>query len=902
MPAFGPEQWRILSPYLDQALNISREQRAAWLQSLREQNPALATDLQTLLREHDALGDEGFLRTEAATLPRTAPLTGQTIGAYTLEAPIGQGGMGTVWVARRSDGRFEGRAAVKFLNIALLGGAGEERFKREGNILARLAHPNIAHLIDAGVSATGQPYLVLEYVEGNDIDKYCREHALHLPARIQLFLEVLAAVAHAHANLIIHRDIKPSNVLVTRNGQVKLLDFGIAKLVEDEASGSAATVLTREGGRALTLAYAAPEQVTGDAVTTGTDVYALGILLYQLLSGKHPAESALHSPADLMKAIVETQPPRPSDAVAPTTKLRRALEGDLDTIVAKALKKSPAERYASVTALADDLRRYLKNEPISARPDRLAYRARKFVKRNQLAVALTAAALVATVAGVVGTVIQARRAGTERDLALLEFSRAGAINDLNVFVLSDAAASGKPFTVNDLLSRAEELVERRRGGNEINRIELLLSIGTQYGYQGQTAKARRLLDQAYALARAVPERSTRARTSCLLIRASLGEGDMSRAEALFQEGLNELGDDPRYGADRSTCLAYGSEAANMRSQPHEAIVRAQAAQRALSQSPFRSEMLELTYLIPLANAYRRAGQMHEASAAFEQASARLGALGGDNSKRAAVIFNDWGLALVVAGRPLEAERVLRRALALTQDDRAEAAVPSSHLLNYARALKELGRLDEAADYAERAYAKAKAAGDTSTVIQSLLVRTPIYRSQGEIERAAQMLLELEPMLRRSLPEGHIGFASLAWQQALNAQARGELQTALDLANQSVSIAEASMKAGREGSVQLQVFLPGRSDIHLQLGRKDEAAADAKRALTMSLEGIQRGTLSATVGRASLTLGRALQAEGKRDQAGSAFRSAVEHLQGGLGPDHEETRAARQLAESEASPR
>src|SRR5712692_5288230 len=241
MPAFGPDHWRALSPYLDEALDIPPEARAAWLESIREQNPALATDLQTLLKEHHALGDEGFLQGEAA-LPSPAPLTGQTLGAYTLESPIGQGGMGTVWVARRSDGRFEGCAAVKFLNLALLGGEGEQRFKREGSFLARLAHPNIAHLIDAGLSATGQPYLVLEYVEGNHIDSYCNDHALDTEARIHLFLDVLAAVAHAHANLIVHRDIKPSNVLVTQDGQVKLLDFGIAKLLEDEA---AATVLTR---------------------------------------------------------------------------------------------------------------------------------------------------------------------------------------------------------------------------------------------------------------------------------------------------------------------------------------------------------------------------------------------------------------------------------------------------------------------------------------------------------------------------------------------------------------------------------------------------------------------------------------------------------------------------------
>ena len=288
---------------------------------------------------------------------------------------IGQGGMGNVWLARRDDGRFEGRAAVKLLNASLVGRAGEERFRREGNILARLADPHIARLLDAGVSPSGQPYLVLEYVEGEPIDRHCDARSLGVEARLRLFLEVLEAVAHAHANLIVHRDIKPSNVLVGKDGQAKLLDFGIAKLLEGEGEAGAATALTREAGRALTPEFAAPEQMTGGAVTTATDVYALGILLYLLLSGRHPAGDALHSPGELVKAILETDPSRLSDAVSESRTqtaqirqqnavarattpdgLRRQLEGDLDTIVAKALKKNPAERYASVTALADDLR------------------------------------------------------------------------------------------------------------------------------------------------------------------------------------------------------------------------------------------------------------------------------------------------------------------------------------------------------------------------------------------------------------------------------------------------------------------------------------------------------------------------------------------------------------------
>jgi serine/threonine-protein kinase len=854
--------------------------------------------LQTLLKEHDALGGEGFLEAGAAMLASPAPLTGQTVGAYTLESPIGQGGMGTVWVARRSDGRFEGRAAVKFLNVSFLGGAGEERFKREGNFLARLAHPNIAHLIDAGLSASGQPYLVLEHVEGNQIDAYCNDHSLDTEARSRLFLDVLAAVAHAHANLIVHRDIKPSNVLVTDDGQVKLLDFGIAKLLEDQAPEVAATVLTREGQRALTPAYAAPEQVTGGPVTTGTDVYALGVLLYQLLAGKHPAEAALHSPADLIKAIVDTEPLRPSDTVSPTNKLKRALRGDLDTIIAKALKKSPAERYASVTALADDLRRYLKNEPISARPDRIAYRARKFVKRNQMAVVLASAALIATVAGVISTIIQARNARIERDFALRQWSRAESINDLNTFVFADVAPTGKPLTVDDLLAHAEQLVSRQEAGDDVNRAELLTSIGSQYLGHGQFGKARQTLEKAHALAQQLSAPSTRARASCGLAKALGNQGDLPRAERLIQEGLHELKDEPQFALDRAICLRSGSAVAVRDGRSSDAVARAKQAQLALRRSPIQPASFELENAITLAGVLRNAGQVREASAAFEQASAHLKAQGRDNTQQAIVLFNNWGLALWLWGRPLDAERILRRTIALSKDNQSEARVPANPLLNYARALKELGKLDQADEYAERAYEHARAAGDNTMALNSLFVRSAIYRSQGQLERAAQLLSEVETGLLRNLPAGHIAFPSLAMQRALIAQSKGEAETALDLANQAVTAVEASLKAGREGADYLRIFLLSRSPIQLQAGHADVAESDARLALKMYMDTTQPGTLTVNLGRAYFALGRALQAKDKLDGARAAFRSAAEHLESALGPDHDETRAARQLAGSE----
>ena len=300
-------QWLVLSPYLEDALEMTPEERSTWLDALSLEKPELAEELRMMLADSEEIAELRFLERRSVELPNTATLAGHCVGAYRLVSQIGRGGMSTVWLAEREDGHFERRVAVKFLNIALIGNGGEKRFKREGKILGLLVHPNIAELIDAGVLPTGQPYLVLEHVDGVDIDRYCDEHNLDIPARIRKFLDVLQAVAKAHANLIVHRDLKPSNVLVRKDGQVKLLDFGIAKLLEDEAQLEMRSQLTFEYGQALTPQYAAPEQLNGDAVTAAADVYALGVLLYVLLTGRHPIGRNPQTPAELIKAVLEEE-------------------------------------------------------------------------------------------------------------------------------------------------------------------------------------------------------------------------------------------------------------------------------------------------------------------------------------------------------------------------------------------------------------------------------------------------------------------------------------------------------------------------------------------------------------------------------------------------------------------
>lgn len=429
LPPDRRSSWLSASPYLDTALDLPPEERVRFIEGLRARSPDLAAHLDAWLAQCEALESEGFLDDTVGAAPPER-LAGMRVGPYELLTPIGHGGMGSVWRGRRVDGRYDADVAVKLLNVSLVGRGGETRFSQEGRILASLAHPGIARLIDAGASAIGQPYLVLEFVDGVPIDEYCEAHGLDVDARVRLMLDVIAAVAHAHANLIVHRDLKPSNVLVTAAGGVKLLDFGIARLLAPDAT--TAPNLTREGDAVLTPAYAAPEQVGHGAITTATDVYALGVLLHELLSGRHPAEPHLDSPAELLRAITEVDSPPMSSRVSTDgargsaatlaasrgtspARLRVRLHGDLDTIVATALKKVPTERYASADALANDLRRTLAHEPIAARPASAWYRLARFTRRHRLGVTagVMAAAVLLVGIGLLATSLVATRRARE---------------------------------------------------------------------------------------------------------------------------------------------------------------------------------------------------------------------------------------------------------------------------------------------------------------------------------------------------------------------------------------------------------------------------------------------------------------------------------------------------------
>ncbi|HUA64168.1 MAG TPA: protein kinase [Verrucomicrobiae bacterium] len=831
-------------------------------------------------------GASSFLiRDISAAASRTLPQldgVGWRCGPYRLLNLIGRGGMGAVYLAERVDGEVTQRVAVKLLPV----GAGDplrERFLQERQILASLTHPNIARMLDAGRLDNGQPFLAMEYVDGQPIDVFAAD--LNLRQKIVLFLKVCAAVAYLHRNLIVHRDLKPSNILVTgegSEGEPKLLDFGIAKILD------ASTQSTMTSMRMLTPDYASPEQVTGAKVSTATDIYSLGAVLYRLLTGKPAHQFDDHSAEAIARAVTTREATRPS-TWAPE------LKGDLEFVLAKALRKDPQDRYATVEQFADDLAAFLEARPVRARSGTVWYGARKFVRRHRAAVALSGLALLAAAAGVASIVIEARAVRAERDFALRQLSRAEAVNDLNSFVLSDAAPSSKPFTVKDLLGRAERLVERQ-SSEDSGRIDLLVEIGHQYTVQDDYTKARRLLEQAYQLSRGSADVETHGRAACFLSQVLSRVGELSRADQLFEEGLRVLPDEPLYALDRISCLERGSEIARNRGAPNLSITRAQQARALLKRLPVPSELAELNTLITLAGAYSHAGRYADADTAYAQAATRLASLGRDDTQRAATVFNNWGAALILAGRPLDAEKALHRSILITQADGSDGTLSPMLLVNYAHVLHDLARFQEAGRFIDEAYSKALRGGDETAIAQSLLVKASIDRDLGDLDRAARALAEAGPRMRRILPAGHVGFATLASERALNAQAARQLPAALEYSNQAVAIVEALIQARGEGADRLPALLARRSDVERLMGRTEDAARDASRAVSM-LGKRPAAASSVTIGRAYLALGRALQAESKREDALAAFRTAAEHLEKTLGPDHPDARAARLAAVS-----
>ena len=905
-----PVRWRLLSEHLDRALEMPPGERAAWLTRLRARDPSFAKEVEDLLSARSQSSREGFLE-GPAPLPDSGTLAGQTIGHYVLTSQIGRGGMGSVWLGKRSDGRFEGTAAVKLLNASLIGRAGEERFRREGNILARLADPHIARLLDAGVSPSGQPYLVLEYVEGEPIDGFCDRHGLDIGERLRLFLDVLVAVSHAHANLIVHRDIKPSNVLVDHNGQAKLLDFGIAKLLEGEGGTGPETALTQEAGRALTPEFAAPEQISGGAVTTATDVYALGTLLYVLLTGRHPAGDSRRSPAELLRFVLERDPERPSSVVAEkrdrspegnrdlaaaraTTPdaLHRLLRGDLDTIVAKALKKNPAQRYASVTALADDVRRYLRSEPIGARPDTWRYRAAKFVRRNRGGVAAALLIFLAAVAGAAGILWKAREAQHQRDVARAELARATAASDFLGFLLSVAAPGDKKFSVSELLDQGEGLIDKQFADNDSLRASMLTVVGERYQSAEQFDKAEPLLRRAAAISRRSNDPALQARALCPLALARLVRGKRAMADAMIARALADLPDDPQFDLPRAECLCAWAEFGMFTDEGEPMIQRAQAALDLLDRSPLATKPARIEAQGALAYGYYLTRQNAKADQVYGLLVKALDQAGLANTMVAADILNNWGLVYYESDM-VKAEPLFRRCLELHRSVEGSSIGPTA-LDNVAGVLLMLARYGEAAPLYEEAIRAAKERKYDREEIDASLELADLYVLSGDAASAMKELATLEHW--RANPKlGVLRKAHFAYSWGLLELDRGQAKRARDLFTESVADFDQW-----PAKISLNVLaLVGLARSERSAGNLEAAESAARKGIALAGTFVERGALSYLTGLSLLELGET-QLAARQPEARGTLTSAAEHLERTLGAAHPSAVRARTLAQTAGS--
>ncbi len=682
-----------------------------------------------------------------ATAAPPSPV-GLELGAWRLERQLGQGGMAEVWAASRIAGDYAQLVAVKILKRGIDSDENVRRFVRERQILARLDHRGIARLLDGGVTPDGRPYLVMERVEGRTLAAWCRERAVDLEGRLRLLIEIAEAVAAAHRLLVVHRDLKPSNILVAEDGTVKLLDFGIAKLLEDDAPDALAT---RTGVRLLTPSYAAPEQILGEPVTTATDVYALGIVAFELLTGRLPQR---RWEGDLAAAVTHDVTERPSTAVLSAAagepepensparrRWARALAGDLDTIVLTALRRDPARRYGSVAALADDLARFLSGRPIAARRDALAYRARKFIGRHRVATALGAAAAVTLFAASTAALVQARRAAREAASARVQAARAEQQATraervraflTSIFEVSDPTRSrGEQVTARALLDEGVRRVDAELAGENELRGEMLDLLAGLYRKLGAFAEGRGLAERSLALrvATSGAESAAAARSEWTLGWILVGEGEFAPAREHLEHAIAVLdrveGPDSLAAADAREPLMellFGAEGP----QATLAVVERRLAtyRRVLGERDERTARA----LSDLGAVQVALGNLVEAERSLRASAAVLDEVLPADDPRAAYPHNNLAVVLMRLDRPREGEAEARKAIAI----RTKALGPG-----HPETIASRGQLTKALLALER-YSEAEANARESL---ALLEGTDRFGASQQRAVLAEVLLE-----------------------------------------------------------------------------------------------------------------------------------------------------------------
>ena len=727
------EHWRRIDGLFAEALGLEAADRSAFLDSISDRESR--AQVERLLEAHAR--SQSFLEHRTSDLmaqlgAEAVSEEGTRLGAYRLESRLGEGGMGVVYLARRDDDQFELQVAVKVLHQT----ASEEvkrRFEAERQILARLEHPHIARLLDGGVTEDGRPYLVMEHVDGLPIDRWCDERRLAVEARLELVVAVCDAVAHAHRNLLVHRDLKPANILVDTEGRPRLLDFGIAKLLAAEGRPPDSG-LTRTGVRPMSPAFASPEQVRGEPVTTASDVYSLGVLLYRLLTGASPYRLESDLPHEVEVAILGQEVPAASEAAirrrpghvpedvaeargTRPRELARRLAGDLDNIVAKALSKEPADRYGGARELASDLRRHLSLRPVVARPHSVGYRLSRFVRRNRVAVAAGSTLLVASLAfgGLMGTM--ALSIARERDAAERERVKAKAASDFVSDLLADADPTGvlgprgADLTVREALDRGADRVADLVGQPELKAVHLA-TMGRVYRSLGLAAEAEPMLEEALAL------------------RRELGVGPLALVES-----LDELGGLRQDQGDFGSARALFEEAL--------ALLREQDGPLA---DPLGSVLNNLGLLL------YRLDEFEEAEALLLECLPHARAL--ENPLLLHTALNNLAIVLHAKGDYEGAEPLYRELLSLRRE-----SLPADHprlaisLNNLGVLLRDLGRLDEAERLLTESLEIREVMGERHPMVVPALRNLALLAFlEGDVERSESLFLAALSISREVDPE------------------------------------------------------------------------------------------------------------------------------------------------------
>lgn len=785
-----PEQAQRVQAVFEAALEVHPAERAVFLDTACGDEAWLKQEVASLLAALDEAGS--FIEAPAVieapevfTDERAESMIGRRIGAYQIIGAIGQGGMGAVYLAARADEHFQKRVALKVLKRGLETEDILRRFRHERQILASLDHPHIARLLDGGTTEDGLPYFVMEYIEGQPIDQYCDDHRLSITERLQLFRQVCAAVQYAHQNLIVHRDLKPSNMFITADGAPKLLDFGIAKVLNPDVSSPTVEV-TMTGMRLMTPGYASPEQARGGLITTASDVYSLGVVLYELLTGHRPYHVSSLPPDEAARVICQQEPEKPSTAITRveemTTdgetkritpesvsemradtpdRLRRRLSGDLDNIVLMALRKEPQRRYASVEQFSEDIRRHLDGLPVMARKDTLGYRAEKFIKRHRVGVAATVVIVLTLVGGVITTAWQARIAAEQRDKARVEATKAERINAFLQEMLgsADPNQKGREIKVAEVLDEAARRVETDLADQPEVAAAVRRTLGDTYRSLGLSNDAgphlRAALDAHLKLFGAEhPETAKSQYTLALLLRF---EGDFAGAEQLFRQAL---------AVQRKTPSDKNPDLALTLFWLGELLVQKGEAATA---EPFLNEALELTRrqfgsghvmaaktLAALGLAREYQGDLKGAETLDRQAIDVFRKLPGRRPVEMAATLANLGTNLTTQGEYAEAESVFRESAELSRtllgDAHPNVSLPLIHLGrlyflkgDYGKAEEEMRR---ALELQRRTLPEGHADLAQSTSLLGLILTRAGKPAQGE-----PYLREALDIRRKVLPEG-----------------------------------------------------------------------------------------------------------------------------------------------------